>query len=192
MTGRDAIRGVAVGVLAALVAATSAEAAMKVAKPTGSASVNAGDPLAVKVVVTNPSKKKAKAGQVTIKLSAVKLGALKVKALKGRQKATVTGSLTVPAGDRRGHLQADRVLRDEVRDGREREGHAPRGAERPFARARGAGRACRDPGPRQREPPARADGHARPRQSEPDAGPDPGRPEGRRAAAGPGRRDLGL
>ena len=35
MTGRDAIRGVAVGVLAALVAATSADAAMKVAKPTG-------------------------------------------------------------------------------------------------------------------------------------------------------------
>ena len=52
MTGRDAFRGVAVGVLAALVAATSADAAMKVAA-TGPASVFAGDSLAVKVIVTN-------------------------------------------------------------------------------------------------------------------------------------------
>src|SRR3954451_1846801 len=97
MTGRDAIRGVAVGVVAVLVAATSAEAAMKVAKPTGSASVTAGDPLTVKVLVTNASGKKAKAGQLTIKLSSVKLGTLKVKALGAHKKVTVKGNLTVPA-----------------------------------------------------------------------------------------------
>src|SRR3954454_15356646 len=96
MTGRDAIRGAAVGVLAALVAATSADAAMKVA-PTAPASVFAGDSLAVKVTVTNAAKKKAKAGQVTIRLSSVTLGTLKVKALGARRKATVKGSLTVPA-----------------------------------------------------------------------------------------------
>src|SRR4051794_33122171 len=96
MTGRDAIRGAAVGVLAALVAATSADAAMKVA-PTAPASVFAGDSLAVKVTVTNAAKKKAKAGQVTIRLSSVTLGTLKVKALGARRKATVKGNLTVPA-----------------------------------------------------------------------------------------------
>ena len=98
MTSRDAIRGVAVGVLAALVVATNAEAAMKVTKLTGApASVVAGDSFAVKVTVTNAAKKKAKAGRVTFKLDRASVGALKVKALKARGKATVSGRLTVPA-----------------------------------------------------------------------------------------------
>ena len=81
MTSRDAIRGVAVGVLAALVVATNAEAAMKVTKLTGApASVVAGDSFAVKVTVTNAAKKKAKAGRVTFKLDRASVGALKVKA----------------------------------------------------------------------------------------------------------------
>ena len=79
MTSRDAIRGVAVGVLAAVAMTGSAEAAMKVNKPTGApASVVAGESFAVKVTVTNATKKKAKAGQVAFKLDKTAVGALKV------------------------------------------------------------------------------------------------------------------
>ena len=198
MTSRDAIRGIAVGVLAAMVAATSADAAMKVAKPTGApASVVAGESFAVKVTVTNAAAKKAKAGQVTFKLDKTKVGALKVKALKARKKATVSGRLTVPATTAAGTYKLIACYGTKCATGaavkvtRRAAATAPAPGDRSTRRTRPR-RSRGNPGPRQRAAPAAAPPPGDDPKATPTPGPDPGRPQGRRAGARPGRRDLGL
>src|ERR1700754_1976066 len=105
-------RSVAVGLLVAMAAAFGADAAaaaaVKVAKPAGvPATVSAGQSFSVTVTIRNPGARKAKAAKVSLLLSkdaradAKDLalgGALKVKALAPRKRATVKGMVVVPAG----------------------------------------------------------------------------------------------
>ena len=72
MTNKDVgVRSVAVGLLVALIATGSADAApLKVAKPAGApASIAAGGSFSVSVTVKNTTARKAKAGRVTLLLS---------------------------------------------------------------------------------------------------------------------------
>src|SRR3954468_14956649 len=104
-------RSVAVGLLVAMALASGADAAAAkttLSKVAGApASVRAGDSFTVSVTVRNPGARKAKAAKVTLLLSkdarvdAKDLalgGALKVKALAPRKRATVRGKVVVPAG----------------------------------------------------------------------------------------------
>ena len=108
------IRGLVLGLVALAAVPAAAQAkppALTVSKLSHPATVKAGSPLAVKVSVRNPAARKAKAARLTLLLSRdrkrdkrdVKLkGAVKVKPLGARKRATAKGRVTVPAATQAG------------------------------------------------------------------------------------------